>query len=314
MGDITPPAPATLVLPPGTLWHRMVAQTKLALQCGALQPIPTAYELVPSEGMDFIVRVISQLARKDAAAQQQRQNAAMGKPTDPFLPYEPDLFVTHISPTHLALLNKFNVVNHHLLLVTRAFEAQTTWLTQSDFEALWACMFEVDGFAFYNAGPVAGASQSHKHLQLLPLPLAPVGPAIPLASCLTAASLKDPVNTLAGLPFLHAIAPLSPGLDPPFPDCGPTDAGLLSPAADSSGLVPRGQSRSSPTGRHLQSAGDQAMDVDCPALPGEFPRHPGQCPWLCRFPAGPHRRATPAVKNHWPHDRVEACRRYGLNT
>ena len=196
-----------LILQPGTLWNRVVAQTALAIQCGALQSISTDCEVVESEGMDFIIRVIAHLARKDAVAQPQLSTAAKSKPVDPFLPYEPELFVTDISPTHLALLNKFNVVEHHLLIVTRAFEAQDTWLTLADFEALCACMVEMDGFAFYNGGQVAGASQTHKHLQLLPLPFAPVGPPLPLSPIVESAKLER-VGTIPNLPFIHEIAPL----------------------------------------------------------------------------------------------------------
>jgi ATP adenylyltransferase len=38
--------------------------------------------------------------------------------------------------------------------------------------ALTTCMHEMNGLGFYNSGIVAGASQPHKHLQLVPLPLA----------------------------------------------------------------------------------------------------------------------------------------------
>ena len=89
----------------------------------------------------------------------------VGRHFDPFLPYEPEMFVADISPTHVCLLNKFNVIDHHLLVVTRAFEEQDAAINAADFAALWACMAEVDGLAFYNAGKLAGASQRHKHLQ-----------------------------------------------------------------------------------------------------------------------------------------------------
>ena len=41
---------------------------------------------------------------------------------NPFLPYDPALLVAPISPTHVALLNRFNVVDDHFLIVTRSFE------------------------------------------------------------------------------------------------------------------------------------------------------------------------------------------------
>lgn len=50
------------------------------------------------------------------------------------------MWVQHLSPTHTLLLNKFNVVPHHLLVVTRAFESQLDPLNAADMEATWALM------------------------------------------------------------------------------------------------------------------------------------------------------------------------------
>jgi ATP adenylyltransferase/5',5'''-P-1,P-4-tetraphosphate phosphorylase II len=44
----------------------------------------------------------------------------------------------HLSGTHTLLLNKFNIVAHHVLVVTRAFEPQTDPLNLQDFAATWA--------------------------------------------------------------------------------------------------------------------------------------------------------------------------------
>ena len=46
----------------------------------------------------------------------------------------------HLSRTHTLLLNKFNVVAHHLICVTREFEQQTEPLNAADLEATWAAM------------------------------------------------------------------------------------------------------------------------------------------------------------------------------
>jgi ATP adenylyltransferase len=172
-----------------------------------LHPIPTDCVFVEHGGVRFLVRVVQHLTRKDVALQQQRNaEAATGVVVNPFLPYDEALFVADISPTHLCLLNKFNVIDHHLLIVTRAFEEQESLLTVQDFAALWACMAEIDGLAFYNAGTLAGASQRHKHLQLVPLPLAPEGPKVPIAPAITAARFTGPCGTVPAFPFLHAIA------------------------------------------------------------------------------------------------------------
>ena len=198
-------------LAPGTLWARVTARTEHALRCGALQSLPTAYEFVEQDGIGFLVRVLANLIRRDAAKKQQDQEiAASGKASSPFLPYDEALFVAEVSNTHVCLLNKFNVVDHHLLIVTRAFEDQESLLNLADFEALWACMAEFEGLGFYNGGQIAGASQQHKHLQLVPLPLAPAGPKIPIEPALAAARFQGPIGSTPRLPFRHAIARLAP--------------------------------------------------------------------------------------------------------
>jgi ATP adenylyltransferase len=53
-----------------------------------------------------------------------REQSATGERFNPFLPCEQDMFVADVSRSHLCLLNKFNVIDHHLLIVTREFENQ----------------------------------------------------------------------------------------------------------------------------------------------------------------------------------------------
>jgi ATP adenylyltransferase len=163
--------------------------------------------LVEQDGIRFLVRILTNLVRKDAAKkQQEQQKSDSGKEFNPFLPYEEDLFVTHLSDTHLCLLNKFNVVDDHLLIVTRAFEEQDDWLTLQDFEAMWLCLAEIDGLAFYNGGKLAGASQRHKHLQLVPLPFATDEASVPIETALQAAQFDGTVGISPTFPFVHAIA------------------------------------------------------------------------------------------------------------
>lgn len=188
----------------GTLWQQTVLVTEQALHTGSLLPIPTEYEFIEDCGMRFFVRMLSGLQRKDEAREQQEKEAsATGKQVNPFLPYDEDLFVADISDTHVALLNKFNVVEHHLLIITRAFEDQKTLLTPNDFQALWTCMAEYPGLGFYNGGEAAGASQRHKHLQMIPLPLAPEGPQVPIEPLLAQARFENGFGTAPAFPFLH---------------------------------------------------------------------------------------------------------------
>jgi len=171
-------------------------------------PFATSYQFVEDRGVRFFVRVLENLRRKDDQRAAQERSAAAGQPINPFLPYEQALFVADVSKTHVAILNKFNVVDNHLLIVTREFEQQRSLLTLRDFEALWRCLNEYDSLGFYNGGPEAGASQPHKHLQLVPLPLAPLGPPVPIAPLLAGVRGAVAAGPIPGLDFSHSFAVL----------------------------------------------------------------------------------------------------------
>lgn len=164
---------------------RLVAErSRAALHDGSLEPIQTRVENVDDEGSRFSIRVVSSLQRR----------ATTVTSGDPFLPpYSPGLFVGEISATHVSLLNKYPVLEQHALVVTRAFEAQTSPLTEADFSAVLPLLHAAGGLVFYNSGAEAGASQPHKHLQWVPRP--------------PDAQLRAP------LPFVHAsaVTPSQPG-------------------------------------------------------------------------------------------------------
>ena len=174
-----------------------------AREVGAIKSIATTSMVMEDQGIPFLVRVVENLARKE-------KNAA-SNPANPFLPYDPDLYVTDISDSHVCLLNKFNVVDHHLLFVTRQYESQQSLLTAEDFAALWFGLRAMDGLVFYNSCPVAGASQKHKHLQMIPCPLgADASQRVPLAACFTEPKDEDVICHSARLPFPHAYAKVTP--------------------------------------------------------------------------------------------------------
>lgn len=195
-------------LAPGSLMPAILRCSRHALACGAMRPIQTVEEYVRDAGIDFVVRRVSSLARKDEDGR--RAGRTMGPPANPFLPYEPDLFVADVSDTHLALLNKFNVIDHHLLIVTRRFVGQETLIDGEDFAALAACMAQLDGLGFYNGGELAGASQPHKHLQLAPLPLGRRGRPVPVEALFDPARGQPGINRVPGLVFPHAFAWIEP--------------------------------------------------------------------------------------------------------
>jgi ATP adenylyltransferase len=198
-----------MTYPSNYFWQKVLATTDQALRSGALQPIATRLKVLPDRGISFKVRILDSLNRKEAA-QKRQATPEGGKRFNPFLPYEEALFVDQLSQTHICLLNKFNVVDHHLLIVTREYESQDTWLTHADFEALAHCMLKTDGLGFYNGGAAAGASQHHKHLQLIPLEPQNLSHRVPLLTMVTAR--KDHLthhSRLPELPFLHSIQALS---------------------------------------------------------------------------------------------------------
>ncbi|MER3495301.1 MAG: phosphorylase [Mastigocladus sp. ERB_26_2] len=212
-------AQGKILLQADTFWTRIKQQTEHALATNAMVSIPTESEFIEQNGVCFLVRIVSNLARKDELKQkQEKQNNSSAKDFNPFLPYEEDLFVADISDTHVCILNKYNVAKYHLLLITRAFEEQESLLTLADFAAMWACMAQFDGLTFYNSGKIAGASQRHKHLQLVPLPLTPTaGLQLPIAPLLKSAQFHNSIATIPGFDFVHAFAPLnSLWQQPPF--------------------------------------------------------------------------------------------------
>jgi ATP adenylyltransferase len=131
-------------------------------------------------------------------AAKKRDTGGVRREADPFASPEPDLFVADLSPTHYALLNKYNVLDHALLVVTRKDIDQEALLDPSDFDALAACMGEEPVLGFYNGGADAGASQPHRHLQVVRLPISPKDD-LPIE-----ARLRD-------LPFRNALTRLPPG-------------------------------------------------------------------------------------------------------
>lgn len=196
-------------LAPAGLLAAADAAIRRARAAGALCPIASEADEIAEGGVCFTVRVLA--GRPPARAHGRGRS-------DPFADPDPALVVGAVSDTHLCLLNKFPVLERHLLLVTRAFAPQEAWLDAADQAALAAGLTGIDGLGFYNGGPVAGASQGHKHLQLVPLPLGaaePSGPAdaavLPIAPWLDAAPSGSGPVALPGAPFPHAFVRIEAG-------------------------------------------------------------------------------------------------------
>lgn len=203
---------ADLHLTPGTLWASLRERSAQARRSGAIRSVPTTFEIIEQDGIEFQVRVHS-------APEKNHADQAAQPHANPFVPFDPDLFVAPISPTHIALLNKFCVLEDHLLIVTRIFEEQEAQLTQKDCEALLIALTEIDGLAFYNAGQAAGASQPHKHVQVIPLAQW-AQPRLPIEPTLRFAQMAGETGTVPGLPFAHAYTPMDRDWTDPRKDSG----------------------------------------------------------------------------------------------
>jgi ATP adenylyltransferase len=143
------------------LWQQMGNVAERAMSLGKLVSIPSSFEIIEDGGIPFVVRYAPELIQKIRATAKSVQS-------NPFLPPEPELTVCAIGEDHQLILNKFNVLKTHALLTTNQFVSQTDQLSLSDFNAISTLLDEVDGFVFYNGGEQAGASQSHRHFQLVP--------------------------------------------------------------------------------------------------------------------------------------------------
>ncbi|KAJ2447985.1 bifunctional AP-4-A phosphorylase/ADP sulfurylase [Coemansia sp. RSA 2336] len=154
-------------------------------------------------GEVFEVRFVPALAKKPSSKPKGAAN--------PFLPYDERLHVTELGSTHHLLLNKYCVVPHHLLITTAEFRQQGEPLSQDDFSAVLATINNLSSrnIVFYNSGDKSGASQPHKHLQVLPMPeYMDVPPSIGI--WLQSGSLPGHVHTSEQLPFAHYGIALDP--------------------------------------------------------------------------------------------------------
>ena len=179
-------------------WAEVVDRADAALASGAMHSFECVLEFVEAAGVEFVIRVATRFPKGESAAG--RKADAPRLPADPFANPEPALRVREIHGTHRALLNKFSVLREHLLIVTTAFEEQASLLDESDFAALAVAMEDAEVLAFYNGGAEAGASQRHKHLQVVTLPLSPRH-SVPM----------DVLVEKGQLPFPHALARLPEG-------------------------------------------------------------------------------------------------------
>ncbi len=144
------------------LKESIVNRFQTALAKGSLVFTETTLHTITDHGIPFQVRLAPSLAKKPTLTKKE--------PTaNPFLPHDPDLFIADY-PAHNLLLNKFSIEKYHVLLTTKEFKSQFELLEKDDFKVSFQFMQSCpEYFAFYNGGPLSGASLLHRHVQMLPL-------------------------------------------------------------------------------------------------------------------------------------------------
>lgn len=198
---------------------------KVADSAGALRPLETRVELIEGAfgpgSSPFILRYLTSSTEPGAPKKPEPPKSTWSDPKvlSPFVAPEPALVVaSHFGPRrcHNVLLNKFPVVSHHLLLCTAEFRSQEEDLDEGDvlaLDELAAGAYAGDQpLCFYNCGKNSGASQGHKHLQVVPSFVETTGGAQqPYPLVTIAKSAPDGATRLPAFPFRHAFHRLAPG-------------------------------------------------------------------------------------------------------
>ena len=143
------------------LLRKATEVTVAASESGALVPLNTSLtHLMGERGSCFELRHLLSATPKHLRASWPKPN--------PFLPWDQRLEVGQIGDSHVLILNKYPVQTSHMLLITKDWQPQTGWLSMEDWHSLAQIDTYTTGLWFFNSGPDAGASQPHRHLQLLP--------------------------------------------------------------------------------------------------------------------------------------------------
>ena len=142
-------------------WQLALDKTETAIETKALIPLTTIIDnsnFIKSE--TFEIRKLIDKKKLKIKNKSDQNN--------PFLPWDPRLEIATIGNKHVLILNKYPVQYGHMLLITSNWSPQSSWLNHSDWNAVSNVENNTSGLWFFNSGPKAGASQGHKHIQLLP--------------------------------------------------------------------------------------------------------------------------------------------------
>ena len=141
-------------------WEKALQKTKISINSKSLFPLNTT-DITKNlyKGDDFIIRELDITKFK--------KNTLIGPKINPFKPWDNILEIDSIGKDHQLILNKYPVQLGHILLITNEWKEQNGWIDIKDWEAIKEVNKDTTGLWFFNSGPLAGASQPHRHIQLL---------------------------------------------------------------------------------------------------------------------------------------------------
>tara|TARA_Y100001933_G_C18928819_1_gene534388 strand:+ start:104 stop:934 length:831 start_codon:yes stop_codon:yes gene_type:complete len=144
-----------------TYWNKALKKTDFSIYKKSLFPIKTIDISDEFHNFsDFIIRKLdSNFFRK---------NSTYGPKENPFKPWDEILEIDSIGEYHQLILNKYPVQAGHILLITKNWKPQNGWLEKEDWSAIKKVNDDTSGLWFFNSSREAGASQPHRHIQLLP--------------------------------------------------------------------------------------------------------------------------------------------------
>ena len=143
-----------------SIWSKALEVSKKAVNCGAVIPLNTIKYKSIQECCDFELRFLKSPIPKYLIEYGPKRN--------PFIPWDSRLEIQPINEKHTLILNKYPVQIGHMLLITNTWKPQNGWLNKDDFEAIQNVDDDTTGLWFFNSSKEAGASQPHRHFQLLP--------------------------------------------------------------------------------------------------------------------------------------------------
>ena len=141
-------------------WEKALQKTKISIDSKSLFPLNTT-DITKDiyEGNDFLIRELD--------ISKFRKNNLIGPKINPFKPWDKILEIDSIGNDHQLILNKYPVQLGHVLLISNEWKEQNGWIDIKDWEAIKKVNNDTTGLWFFNSGPIAGASQPHRHVQLL---------------------------------------------------------------------------------------------------------------------------------------------------